>query len=162
MQFLIDKKHQNFLEHCWIKKLENSQAAKDSKMAGAITVAATLKPLNKQANQKWLKDVLLTRKQKLMQPCNCAPVTQADTTYHLLNHCGFKLSINSIQDEMAIWAQQDEVFLKPGLCNVAVKYSKTYEQLIADALRIDAPASDVTFFIISHMRGKTIRIICGI
>ncbi len=96
-----------------------------------------------------------------MQPCNCTPVAQADTAYHLLNHYGFKLSINSIRDEMAIWAQQDEVFLRPGLCNVAVKYSKTYEQLIADALKIDAPASDVTFFIISRMRGKTIRIICS-
>ena len=31
MQFLIDKKHQNFLKHHWIKKLENSQAAKDLK-----------------------------------------------------------------------------------------------------------------------------------
>ena len=97
-------------------------------MAGVITIASTLKPLNKQANQKWLKDVLLTRKQKLMWPCNCAPVAQADTAYHLLNHYGFKLSIDSIQDKMAIWAQQDEMFLRPGLCNIAVKYSKTYEQ----------------------------------
>ena len=78
-----------------------------------------------------------------------------------MNHYSFKLSIDSIRDEMAIWAQQDEMFLTPGLCNVAAKYSKTYEQLIADALRIDAPASNMTFFIISHMRGKTIRIVCS-
>ena len=96
-----------------------------------------------------------------MWPCNCAPVAQADTAYHLLNHYGFKLSIDSIQDKMAIWAQQDEMFLRPGLCNVAAKYSKTYDQLIANALKIDTPASDVTFFITSHMRGKTIRIVCS-
>ena len=62
---------------------------------------------------------------------------------------------------MAIWAQQDEVFLRPGLHNIAAKYLKTYEQLIADALKIDAPASDMIFFIISHMRGKTIGMQCG-
>ena len=131
------------------------------RMAGAITVAMTLKPLNKPANQKRLKDILLARKQKLMRACNCTPVSQANTAYHLLNHYDFKISIDSIQDEMAIWAQQDNSFLRPGLCNIAAKYSKTHGQLITDALKIDALALDVTFFIISHMRGKTIGNVCG-
>ena len=96
-----------------------------------------------------------------MRACNCAPVSQANTAYHLLNLYDFKLSIDSIRDELAIWAQQDDGFLRPGLCNVTAKYSKTYDQLITDTLKFDAPASDVTFFIISHMRGKTIGIICG-
>ncbi len=130
-------------------------------MAGAITITATLKPLNKPANQKRLKDILVARKQRLMQACNCAPVSQANTAYYLFNHYDFKLSINSIKDEMAMWAQQDDSFLRPGLCNVAAKYSKTYNQLITDALKFDALASDITFFIISCMRGKTIGIICG-
>ncbi len=77
-------------------------------MAGAITVTATLKPLNKLANQKRLKDILITRKQKLMQACNYMPVSEADTTYHLLNHYDFKPSIDSVRDKMAIWAQQDK------------------------------------------------------
>ncbi len=132
------------------------------RMAGAITITATLKPLNKLANQKRLKDILITRKQRLMWACNCTPVSQADTAYHLLNHYDFKLSINSIRDEMAIWAQQDNSFLRPGLRNVAAKYSKTYDQLITDALKFDAPASDVTFFIISCIRGKSIGIVCGV
>ena len=51
--------------------------------------------------------------------------------------------------------------MRPGLRNVAVKYGKTYDQLIADALKFDTPASDVTFFILSCMRRKTIGIICG-
>ena len=88
-------------------------------------------------------------------------VGQADTAYHLLNHYGFQLSINNVLDEMAIWAQQDEDFLRQGLCNITTKYSKTYDQLIADALRSDTPAMDVTFFILSRMRRKTIGIVCG-
>ena len=63
---------------------------------------------------------------------------------------------------MAIWTQQDNGFLRPGLRNVAAKYSKTYNQLLADALKIYTPASDMTFFIISHMRGKTIGIVCSV
>ena len=77
-------------------------------MAGAITITVTLKPLNKPANQQRLKDILNARKQKLMQACDCTPVGQANTAYHLLNHYGFQLSIDNVQDEMAIWAQQDE------------------------------------------------------
>ncbi len=96
-----------------------------------------------------------------MQPCNCMPVSQADTAYYLLNYHDFKIAINSIRDEMAIWAQQDDNFLRPGLHNITAKYGKTYDQLITDALKFDAPAMDVTFFILSHMRGKTIGIICG-
>ncbi len=88
-------------------------------------------------------------------------VGQADTAYHLLNHYGFQLSINNVLDEMAIWAQQDEDFLRQGLCNITTKYGKTYNQLIADTLRSDTPAMDVTYFILSHMRRKTIGIICG-
>ena len=130
-------------------------------MAGAITIAVMLKPLNKPANQWRLKDILITKKQKLMQACDCMPVRQADTAYHLLNHYSFQLSIDNIQDEMAIWAQQDEDFLRPGLCNITTKYSKTYDQLITDALRSDTPAMDVTFFILSCMRRKTIGIICS-
>ena len=130
-------------------------------MAGAITIATTLKPLNKPANQKRLKDILIARKQKLMWSCNCIPVSQANTAYHLLNHYDFKLPIDSIRDEMAIWAQQDDSFLRPGLHNVTAKYGKTYNQLIADALKFDAPVLDMTFFILSHMRRKTIGIICG-
>ena len=63
---------------------------------------------------------------------------------------------------MAIWAQQDEDFLRPGLHNITAKYGKTYDQLIADALKNDAPATDMTFFILSHMRRKTISIICSV
>ena len=95
--------------------LENLQAVKQFRMVGAITIAAMLKPLNKPANQWRLKDILITRKQKLMQACNCAPVGQADTAYYLLNHYDFKLPINSIRDEIAIWAQQDDDFLRLGL-----------------------------------------------
>ncbi len=62
---------------------------------------------------------------------------------------------------MVIWAQQDDSFLRPGLRNITAKYGKTYDQLIADALKFDAPALDVTFFILSRMRKKTIGIICG-
>ena len=127
-------------------------------MAGVITITAML---NKPANQQRLKDILITRKQKLMQACDCMPVRQADTAYHLLNYYGFQLSIDKVRDEMAIWAQQDEDFLKQGLCNITTKYSKTYDQLIADALRSDTPATDVTFFILSCMRRKTIGIVCG-
>ncbi len=131
-------------------------------MAGVITITAMLKPLNKPANQQRLKDILIARKQKLMWSCDCMPVRQADTAHHLLNHYGFQLSIDSVQDEMAIWAQQDEDFLRPGLCNVTTKYGKTYDQLIADALKNDTPATDITFFILSCMRRKTISIICSV
>ena len=62
---------------------------------------------------------------------------------------------------MAIWAQQDEDFLRQGLRNITTKYSKTYDQLIADALRSDTPVIDVTFFILSCMRRKTIGIMCS-
>ncbi len=62
---------------------------------------------------------------------------------------------------MAIWAQQDEDFLRLGLRNVTTKYSKTCDQLIADALRSDTPAMDITFFILSCMRRKTIGIVCS-
>ncbi len=55
---------------------------------------------------------------------------------------------------MAIWAQQDNNFLRPGLHNITAKYGRTYDQLIADALKFDTPAIDVTFFILSRMRGK--------
>ena len=63
---------------------------------------------------------------------------------------------------MAIWAQQDEDFLRQGLHNITTKYGKTYDQLITDALRSDTPAMDVTFFILSHMRRKTIGIVCSV
>ncbi len=96
-----------------------------------------------------------------MWVCDCAPVAQADTAYHLLNYYDFKLPIDSIRDKMAMWAQQDDDFLRPGLQNVTTKCGKTYDQLITDALKFDAPATDVTFFILSHMRRKTIGIICG-
>ncbi len=116
--------------------LENSQATKKFRMTGAITIATTLKPLNKPANQWRLKDILIARKQKLMWACNCMPVAQANTAYHLLNHYNFKLPIDSIRDEMAMWAQQDNNFLRPGLHNITAKYGKTYDQLITNALSL--------------------------
>ena len=64
------------------------------------------------------------------------PVAQANTAYHLLNHYNFKLPIDSIRDEMAMWAQQDNNFLRPGLHNITAKYGKTYDQLITNALSL--------------------------
>ncbi len=137
---------------------ENSQATKQFRMAGAITIAATLKPLNKPANQQRLKDILIARKQKLMRACDCTPVAQANTAYYY----DFKLAIDSVRDEMAIWAQQDDNYLRPGLWNMAMKYGKTYNQLITNALKSNAPAMDITFFILSCMWRKTIGIICRV
>ncbi len=154
------QKYQINQKHCWIMNLENSQVAKGSEWQEQ-SPSLTLKPLNKPANQWRLKDILITRKQKLMWACDCASVRQANTAYHLLNHYSFQLSIDSVRDEMAIWAQQDEDFLKPGLHNITTKYGKTYDQLIADALRNDTPVTDVIFFILSRMRRKTIGIICS-
>ena len=89
-------------------------------------------------------------------------VSQADTAYHMLNHYGFKLNIRDVRNKMATWAHQDDKFMRPGLQNVTAKYHKIHEQLIAEALKIDAPASDITLYIISHMRGKTIGVVCRI
>ncbi len=88
--------------------------------------------------------------------------TSADTLHphhsNAIPGCPPEASPFCRSNELCAWAW---LFLRPGLCNTAAKYSKTYEQLIADALRIDAPASDMTFFIISRMREKTIGIICS-
>ena len=97
-----------------------------------------------------------------MKTCRCALVLQVDTAYHLLNHNSFKFNIGDVRNEMATLAHQDDKFMRPGLQNVTAKYHKTHKQLIAEALKIDAPASDVTLYIISHMRGKTIGVVCRI
>ncbi len=89
--------------------------------------------------------------------------TSADTLHphhsNAIPGCPPEASPFCRSNELCAWAW---LFLRPGLCNTAAKYSKTYEQLIADALRIDAPASDMTFFITTCRRGKTIGIICGV
>ncbi len=131
-------------------------------MAERITVTVTLKLLNKPVNQKQLRDVLSHWKQNLMKACKCMPISQANTAYHLLNHYNFKINIDDIRTEMATWAHQDDKFLRSGLCNVTAKCNKTHEQLIGDALKIDAPASDVTLYLLSQMCGKTIGVVCSV